>query len=112
MMGLLCIDRGDARLTLLHVPPRHAFASKLGTSESLGVVVTHGYPKRFFQPVVSPIAIKSVEPRKRHDPPETLCKVLKPGNAEYDTAHQHLRIAEEQSCEMTSLTWRSMKAPV
>jgi hypothetical protein len=109
LMGLLCVDRGDARLTLLHVPPRHAFASKLGFSESLGVVVTHGYPKRFFQPVVSPIAIKSVEAKKRHAPPETLCKILTPGTTEFETANRHLCIAEEQSCEMTSLTWRSLK---
>jgi hypothetical protein len=112
LMGLLCIDRGDARLTLLHVPSRHALNAKLVTSEALGVVVTHGYPKRFFQPVVSPVALKSVEAKKRHAPPETLCKILKPGTADYEASAQHLRIAEEQSVEMTSLTWRGIKGPI
>jgi hypothetical protein len=112
LMGLPCFQNGCVRLTTLHVPARHALSSKLSASDSLGAVLTHGYPKRFFQPVVSPIAIKAIDQKKWHVAPETLCKHLKSGTPDYDLAHEHLRMAEEQSCEMTPLTWRDMKTPV
>ncbi len=62
LMGLLAIDNGDARLTLLHIPSRLTIGTTMGTIRSSGVVITHGYPKRFFQPVVSPVTIEAIGP--------------------------------------------------
>ncbi len=72
LMGMLAIDEGDVRLTLLHIPSRLAIGTPVGTVRSSGFVLTHGYPKRFFQPVVSPVAIEALGPSLRGQSPNDL----------------------------------------
>ena len=109
LMGLLAIDKGDARLTLLHIPSRHAFGTNLGTIRTSGVVLTHGYPKRFFQPVISAVTIEAVDPSKRHLSPNALSTPIPRGSAEYNAIAEDLRIAEEHAVVLTPLMWRAAK---
>jgi hypothetical protein len=106
LMGLLAIDNGDARLTLLHVPSRTAHGTNLGLMRTSGALLTHGYPKRFFQPVVSPITLEVVEPSKRTQSPNALCKFITPNMPEYAGVAAALQMAEEHACVMTPLVWR------
>ena len=106
LMGLLAIDNGDTRLTLLHIPSRHVTGSVFGAVRSSGVVVTHGYPKRFFQPVVSPVTIEAMPSAKKNASANELCVTLKPGMPDYASAAEDLRIAEENAVVMTPLMWR------
>jgi hypothetical protein len=110
LMSLLAIENGDVRLTLLHIPPRHVYGTNLGLVRTSGAVLTHGYPKRFYQPVVSAITIEAVDPAKRSTSPNALCKTLKPGHPEYGAAAEDLRIAEEHAIVLTPLMWRSAQA--
>ena len=107
LMSLLAIDKGDVRLTLLHIPARHVFGTNLGLVRTSGAVLTHGYPKRFFQPVVSAVTIEAVESSKRSASPNTLCKTISPGMPDYAAAAEELRIAEEHAVVMTPLMWRT-----
>lgn len=107
LMSLLAIDRGDARLTLLHIPARHVYGTNLGLVRTSGAVLTHGYPKRFFQPVISAVTIEAVEPSKRSASPNTLCKTIVRGMSEYADAAEELKVAEEHAVVMTPLMWRA-----
>lgn len=107
LMSLLAIDKGDVRLTLLHIPARHVYGTNLGLVRTSGAVLTHGYPKRFFQPVVSAVTIEAVEPSKRSASPNTLCKTITRGMAEYASAAEELRVAEEHAVVLTPLMWRA-----
>jgi hypothetical protein len=106
LMGLLAIDNGDLRLTLLHVPSRHAHGTNLGLMRTSGAVLTHGYPKRFFQPVVSPVTIEAIAPAKRKLPVAALCKVIAPRMPEFDELNAELKVAEEHAVVMTPLMAR------
>lgn len=106
IMGLLAIDNGDTRLTLLHIPSRTAHGTDLGLMRASGVVLTHGYPKRFYQPVVSPIAIEAIEPAKRSVSPNVLCATLSPDMRDYAAAAEDLRIAVEHAVVITPLMAR------
>jgi hypothetical protein len=112
LMGLLAIDKGDVRLTLLHIPSRHAYGTNLGTIRTSGVLLTHGYPKRFFQPVVSAVTIEAVDASKRTASPNTLCAPVVRGSAEYAAIAEDLRIAEEHAIVLTPLMWRSAQGAV
>ncbi len=107
LMGLLAIDEGDVRLTLLHIPSRLAIGTPIGTVRSSGFVLTHGYPKRFFQPVVSPVAIEALGSTRRGLSPNDLNTLITPdapGHAELDL---DLRMAEEHATVVTSLMARA-----
>jgi hypothetical protein len=107
LMGLLAIDKGDARLTLLHIPSRHAYGTNLGTIRTSGVVLTHGYPKRFFQPVVSAVTIEAVDPSRRNLSPNVLGAPITRGSADYNAVAEDLRVAEEHAIVLTPLMWRA-----
>ena len=107
LMSLLAIDKGDVRLTLLHIPARHVYGTNLGLVRTSGAVLTHGYPKRFFQPVVSAVTIEAVEPSKRAASPNTLCKTITQGMPDYADAAEELRVAEEHAIVLTPLMWRT-----
>jgi hypothetical protein len=106
LMGLLAIDNGDTRLTLLHIPTRHVSGSVFGGLRSSGVVLTHGYPKRFFQPVVSPVTIEAIPSTKKSMSANAICITLAPGAPDYARAAEDLRVAEEHAVVMTPLMWR------
>jgi hypothetical protein len=106
LMSLLAIDQGDARLTLLHIPPRLMFGTNLGVVRSSGAVLTHGYPRRFFQPVISAIAIEAVPASKRTTSPNTLCKTLAAGTPDFASAAEELKMAEEHAIVLTPMMWR------
>jgi hypothetical protein len=107
LMGLLAIDKGDTRLTLLHIPTRHVSGSVFGALRSSGVVVTHGYPKRFFQPVVSPVTIEAIAPSKKSMSANAICITLALDSADYARIAEDLRVAEEHAVVMTPLMWRN-----
>lgn len=111
LMGMLAIDKGDVRLTLLHIPSRHAYGTNLGTMRTSGVLLTHGYPKRFFQPVISAVTIEAVEPSKRTVSPNVLCAPVVRGSTEYDAIAEDLKVAEEHAVVLTPLMWRAATAP-
>jgi hypothetical protein len=101
LMSLLVIENGVVRLTLLHIPLRHVYGTSLGAIRTSGVVLTHGYPKRFLQPVISAVTIEAVEPSKRSMSPNSLCAVSTKDMPEYAAAAEQLRIAEEHAVVMT-----------
>ena len=107
LMGLLAIDNGDTRLTLLHIPSRHVSGSVSGVLRSSGVVLTHGYPRRFFQPVVSPVTIEAIPPAKKSMTANAICITMAPGAPDYARVAQDLIVAEEHAVVMTPLMWRS-----
>ncbi len=107
LMGLLAIDNGDARLTLLHIPSRQVSGSVFGGLRSSGVVLSHGYPKRFFQPVVSPVTIEAIPPTRKSMSANAICITLAPGSPDYARVAQDLIVAEEHAVVMTPLMWRS-----
>lgn len=103
LMGLLAIDKGDVRLTLLHIPSRTVYGTQLGTVRTSGALLTHGYPKRFFQPVVSPVTIEAIGPSHRSQSVNELCTMLTEADPDYAAAEEELRIAEAHAVVMTPL---------
>jgi hypothetical protein len=110
LMGLLAMDNGDVRLTLLHIPSRNVYGTQLGTIRTSGAVLTHGYPKRYFQPVVSAVTIEAISPTLKTRSPNELCVLIKPGDPEHAAADEEMRIADEHAVVMTPLMCRT--APV
>jgi hypothetical protein len=106
LMGLMAIDNGDVRLTLLHIPSRNVYGTQLGTIRTSGVVLTHGYPKRYFQPVVSAVTLEAAGPSLRKLSANELCGVLTKDDPGYAAAAEELRIAEEHAVVMTPLMAR------
>ena len=69
-------QRRHAADAAAHPPRATAHGTDLGLMRASGVVLTHGYPKRFYQPVVSPIAIEAIEAGERSVSPNVLCTTL------------------------------------
>jgi hypothetical protein len=106
LMGLLAIDNGDVRLTLLHIPSRNVYGTQLGTIRTSGVVLTHGYPKCYFQPVVSAVTLEAIGPSLSKMSANALCGVLTPIDPDYAAAAEEIRIAEDHAAVMTPLMAR------
>jgi hypothetical protein len=109
LMSLLAIDNGDVRLTLLHIPSRQAYGTNMGTIRTSGAVLTHGYPKRFFQPVISPVAIEAIDPSKKSVSPNAWCTSITPDMPEHAHMSRELAIAEDHAIVMTTLMARPPK---
>jgi hypothetical protein len=109
LMGLLALDQGDVRLTLLHIPSRNVYGTQLGTIRTSGVVLTHGYPKRYFQPVVSAVTMEAIGPTLSKLSPNDICGLITEGDPEYQTVEQELRIAENHAIVMTSHMARDIR---
>lgn len=100
LMTLLSIDEGEVRATMVNVPEKRATSS--GTRKLRGVLMTHGYPKSFYQPVVSAVAIEQVPPEQETAPGGT----MEPGHPDFDRVERDLRLAEEHAVVMTPLLAR------
>ncbi len=109
LMTLLAIKEGEVRMTMLHTPSRRPADNQLGPIRMAGVVLTHGYPKRFYQPVVSAVAVEQVARPRPATQLLALCKTLTPGSAEFEAAAADLRVAEEHAVVFTPLLWRDHK---
>jgi hypothetical protein len=107
LMGLLAIDGGDVRLTLLHIPSRNVYGTQMGTIRTSGAVLTHGYPKRYFQPVVSAVTLEAIGPTLKRLAPNDICGILTKDDPEYAAAEEELRIAEDHAAVMTPLMARA-----
>jgi hypothetical protein len=60
-IGLLAIDDGDVRLTLLQMLSRHAHGTNLGLMCTSGAMLLKGYPKRSFQLIIILVTFAAIE---------------------------------------------------
>lgn len=108
LMNLLSIVDGEVRLMTMQTPSRRT-PNTLGPIRTAGVLLTHGYPKRFYQPVVTAVAVEQL-PRAR-SPQQLLAmsQTLEPGSTEFKKAAADLKVAEEHSLVLTPLMFRDLK---
>lgn len=109
LMSLLSIDEGEVRLTLLHVPERPTNKTAGRQIRTKGVLVTHGYPRTFFQPVVSAVTLEQV-PDGRARAGDINGKTIKPGDPDYERIFGDLVQAEEHAVVMTALLARNPRS--
>lgn len=109
LMTLVSSKEGEVRMTMLHTPSRRSGKTPLGPIRMAGVVLTHGYPKRFYQPVVGAVAVEQVMRSLTPARLLALSKTLAPGTAEFDAAAADLKVAEEHAVVFTPLLWRERK---
>jgi hypothetical protein len=57
--------------------------------------------------VVSPVTIEAIEPARKTQSPNTLCKTITPGMAEFEALAADLQVAEEHAVVMTSTMWQT-----
>ncbi len=100
LMTLLSIDEGEVRAAMVNVPEKRATSS--GTRKLRGVLLTHGYPKSFYQPVISAVAIELASPEHSDVQGET----MEPGHPDFERVERDLRLAEEHAVVMTPLLAR------
>ena len=80
-------------------------ALKLGPIKIHGALLAHGFPKGYFQPVISPVQLESVPPGTSGEIAK-LTKTIGTDDADYDRIDRDLRHAEENAIVMTSLIAR------
>lgn len=108
LMNLLTVQEGEARLMTMHTPSRRSSNTR-GPIRTAGVLLTHGYPKRFFQPVVTAVTVEQLA--KTRSPAQLLAmsQTLKPGSEEFVKAAADLKLAEEHALVLTPLMFRDLK---
>ncbi|WNJ88283.1 transcriptional regulator [Bosea sp. 685] len=102
LMTLLAIDEGEVRVTMLNVPERR---STPGSRRLRGVLLTHGYPKSFYQPVVSAVTIELV-PAEGEEGAEQRTGTIEPSDPDFARLDRDIRQAEENAVVMTPLLAR------
>lgn len=109
LMSLLSISDGEVRVTALHAPSRRSPATAMGPIRTAGVLLTHGYPKRFYQPVVSAVAVEQLPKTRPAAQLLALSQTLRPDSEEFTKAAADLKVAEEHALVMTPLMFRESK---
>jgi hypothetical protein len=109
LLSLFATENGEARLTVLHMPSRRLSQATLGHIRAAGVVLCHGFPKRFYQPVVSAVTLEGCDSVRKTQSLTTLCKTIKPDMPEFGPLAADVKIAEEHAVVMTPLIWRDQK---
>lgn len=107
LMTFLSIKEGEVRLTMLHVPSRRTGTNLLGPIRTTGAVLTHGFPKRFYQPVVSAVAMEQLPRTRRRTALLALSKTIPPESEEFTRPAADLKIAEEHAVVLAPLLWRN-----
>jgi len=108
LMSLLVIDQGETRLTMLQTPAKSIPGQNVRTIRSHGVLLTHGFPRKYYQPVVSPVVIEQMPSRSQRRL-DDLCATLTPGDEGYDTWMRELVQAEQNAAAITPLIARGVK---
>ena len=106
LMSLLTIRDGEVRVTMVHVPEKRPLKHVNNPVKMLGALVTHGYPKHFFQPVVSPVLIEEAPSAATASPVDKLCGTISPDDREFARVAKELQHAEDHAVVMTSLLAR------
>lgn len=106
LMSLLSIDEGEVRVTLLHTPERRAQGGAPRNIRTRGVLLTHGYPRTVFQPVVSAIAIEEAPDGRAARTADLMGRTIKPGDADFERISADLAQAEDHAVVMTPLLAR------
>lgn len=108
LMSMLTVQDGEVRLMVMHTPSRRT-SSTSGPIRTAGVLLTHGYPKRFYQPIVTAVAVEQLARVRSPQQLLAMSETLKPGTEECKKAAADLKVAEEHSLVLTPLMFRGLK---
>jgi hypothetical protein len=106
LLSLLGIQDGEVRLTLVHAPDRPSPGRKRPPHKLRGALLTHAYPKGFFQPTFSPVYIEEAAPGPKSSI-NAICRTLTPGDSDFERIVLELDDIEEHSAVVTSLLARA-----
>ena len=109
LMSMLCNDAGELRIIMTHTPNRPAGRAR-PAFKLHGVMLTHGFPRGYFQPVVSAVQIESA-PASGTLAVEKVCRTLSVGDPDFDRLSHDLKHAEEHAVIMTPLLQRKLASP-
>ena len=108
LLGLLSFEAGEVRLMTVHTPSRRSPGQPvLGPIKVHGALLAHGFPRGYFQPVVTPVVIESV-PKGTPPDIEKLCRTIKSKDEDYERIIRDLIHAEEHTVIMTPLLARKL----
>jgi hypothetical protein len=108
LLSLLGIQDGEVRLTLVHAPDRPAPGRRRPPHKLRGALLTHAYPKGFFQPTFSPVYIEEAATGPKSSP-DAICRTLRPGDLDFERIALELDEIEEHSTVVTSLLVRAQR---
>ena len=109
LMSMLSNDAGELRVIMTHTPNRPAGRSR-PSFKLHGVMLTHGFPRGYFQPVVSAVQIETA-PAGGTLSVEKVCRTISSGDPEFDRLSHDLKHAEEHAVIMTPLLQRKLASP-
>ncbi|KAB2851056.1 MAG: hypothetical protein F9K44_02860 [Hyphomicrobiaceae bacterium] len=109
LMSMLSNDAGELRMIMSHTPNRPAGRAR-SAFKLHGVMLTHGFPRGYFQPVVSAVQIESV-PASATISVDKACRTIAPGDPDFDRLGHDLKHAEEHATIMTPLLQRKLARP-
>lgn len=109
LMSMLSNDEGELRIIMTHTPNRPAGRAR-PAFKLHGVMLTHGFPRGYFQPVISAVQIESV-PAAGAQTVDKVCKTISAGDPDFERLTFDLKHAEEHAVIMTPLLQRKLASP-
>jgi hypothetical protein len=109
LMSLLSNDAGELRILMTHTPNRPTGRARPAL-KLYGVMLTHGFPRGYFQPVVSAVQIETA-PVSGTLVAEKVCRTISAGDGEFERLSHDLKHAEEHAVIMTPLLQRRLASP-